>query len=117
MDAIKPVDRQERANYRKEQLVPIARRWLDAQGLKKGFQIPQDVANNEDGMHVGPVRVNTYKVTNVERGKRGSPLSIGVLDIEGVLEVSDPDLLLTSIIQGFGRAKAFGCGLMLLKRA
>lgn len=116
MDAIKDVAPGSRAVFRREQLVPIATRWLTGQGAKKGFLIPDDINRGDDGMHVGPVTVDSYRVANVERGKRGSPLSIGVLDIEGVLEVRDPDGLLGAIVQGFGRAKAFGCGLMLVKR-
>jgi CRISPR system Cascade subunit CasE len=40
----------------------------------------------------------------------------GVLDISGVLEVHDPDRFLLRLAQGFGRARAFGCGLMLIRR-
>jgi CRISPR system Cascade subunit CasE len=40
----------------------------------------------------------------------------GVLDISGVLEVRDPARFLARLIQGFGRARAFGCGLMLIRR-
>ena len=39
------------------------------------------------------------------------------LDFEGVLTVSDPDPLLPAIARGFGAAKAYGCGLMLIRRA
>ncbi len=41
----------------------------------------------------------------------------GVLDYEGVLTVEDPVLFLSALTVGFGRARAFGCGLMLVRRA
>ena len=39
------------------------------------------------------------------------------LDLDGVLTVSDPASLAPAIGQGFGAAKAYGCGLMLIRRA
>ena len=33
------------------------------------------------------------------------------------LTVSDPDVFLATIVDGFGAAKAYGCGLMLIRRA
>ena len=40
----------------------------------------------------------------------------GVMDFSGMLEVKDPARFLTQLAQGFGRARAFGCGLMLIRR-
>jgi CRISPR system Cascade subunit CasE len=34
-----------------------------------------------------------------------------------VLEVVSPDVFLEALARGFGKAKAFGCGLMLIRRA
>lgn len=56
-------------------------------------------------------------------------MRLSVLDLEGILVVTDPAAFLDKVAlklgtasdaaaqAGFGRAKAFGCGLMLLKRA
>ena len=41
---------------------------------------------------------------------------IGVLEFEGVLTVTSPAEFVAAVLQGFGRAKAFGCGLMLIAR-
>ena len=46
-----------------------------------------------------------------------APIRFSVLDFTGVLEVRDPAAFLAAIARGFGRAKAFGCGLMLIRRA
>jgi len=43
-------------------------------------------------------------------------ISYSTVDYEGVLTVSDPELLLAQLSIGLGRAKAFGCGLMLIRR-
>ena len=37
--------------------------------------------------------------------------------LRGALEVTDDERFLARVLAGFGRAKAFGCGLMLLRRA
>ena len=42
-------------------------------------------------------------------------VSFSVLDFDGALTVSDPDLFLAAVRRGFGRAKALGCGLMLIR--
>lgn len=42
-------------------------------------------------------------------------MKIGVLDFDGVIDVVDPERFREAIGEGFGRAKAFGCGLMLLR--
>ena len=39
------------------------------------------------------------------------------LDFDGLLEVREPAAILPSIARGFGAAKAYGCGLMLIRRA
>jgi CRISPR system Cascade subunit CasE len=49
--------------------------------------------------------------------RRNAAMRIGVLDLEGVLVVSDPARLCHCLAHGFGRAKAFGCGLMMIRRA
>ena len=43
-------------------------------------------------------------------------MSFSTLDFEGLLTVSDPGTFLSSIVRGFGAAKAYGCGLMLIRR-
>ncbi|OBP13646.1 type I-E CRISPR-associated protein Cas6/Cse3/CasE [Rheinheimera sp. SA_1] len=43
-------------------------------------------------------------------------ISYSAVDYEGVLTVNEPELFLTQVALGLGRAKAFGCGLMLIRR-
>ena len=39
------------------------------------------------------------------------------LTFQGVLTVEDPAQFLAAVLRGFGSAKGFGCGLMLIRRA
>ncbi len=50
-----------------------------------------------------------------KQGKK-SPIRFSTLDVQGRIEVRDPAALQRAIAQGFGPAKGFGCGLMLIRR-
>ena len=50
------------------------------------------------------------------RGPRKGQPQFGIIEVAGRLEVTDPAIFLDYIGKGFGRAKAFGCGLMLVRR-
>jgi CRISPR system Cascade subunit CasE len=39
-----------------------------------------------------------------------------IVEIEGVLTVADPQRFKEKLLSGYGRAKAFGCGLMMVKK-
>jgi len=54
-------------------------------------------------------------IRSVFRVQAGGPV-FGSLDISGVLEVRDPAVFLGNLSKGFGRARAFGRGLMLIRR-
>ena len=97
--------------------------WLDAQGKRCGFaltttsvqRIGEDGLLEEDAAEPS-VRVDGYRQHRIAR--RGeSPIRFSTLDFEGVLEVRDPVTFLERVRAGFGPQKAFGCGLMLLRRA
>jgi CRISPR system Cascade subunit CasE len=59
------------------------------------------------------VEVEDYRAIPLRRG-RGR---LGLLDLRGILTVDDPTRFIERLAQGFGRARAFGCGLMLIRRA
>lgn len=48
---------------------------------------------------------------------RGRHVTIASADFEGILRVRDAELLRQALVEGIGRAKAYGCGLMTLARA
>jgi len=66
------------------------------------------------GFALDTLGITTYRTVDLGRGRK-KKARFGVLDIEGSLKVLDPERFVARIGQGFGRAKAFGCGLMLLK--
>jgi CRISPR system Cascade subunit CasE len=110
-----------RAEARQRVLVPTAYDWLARQGERHGFSLPAlpdpRTADDPDDVDDGCFRVRGYRVLRIERGRRAQPLRAGVLDLEGVLHVDDVEAFLGMVRGGLGRAKAFGCGLMLIRRA
>jgi CRISPR system Cascade subunit CasE len=96
----------ERAERRYEVLQRVGHEWLARQGQGAGFRLPEGV----------PFRTDGEDWRSLPRGG-GGRVSFSVIDVEGVLEVVDPAAFVASLAVGFGRAKAFGCGLMLIRRA
>jgi CRISPR system Cascade subunit CasE len=79
-----------------------ARRWLDERAERHGFAVKA-------------MRLSAYRAMMLPR--RAAPARIGVFDLDGVIEVADGERLLRCVLSGLGHAKAFGCGLLLLRRA
>jgi CRISPR system Cascade subunit CasE len=104
MDLLRDVPRGERATARPEAALTAGRAWLARQGEAHGFT------------PIGDAAVDGYDSVRIPRAD-GKPAVFGVLDISGLLEVRDPSEFLTRLSQGFGRARAFGYGLMLIRRA
>ena len=48
--------------------------------------------------------------------RSGSKVIIGYATFEGILEITNKDVLREQMISGIGRAKAYGCGLLTLAR-
>jgi CRISPR system Cascade subunit CasE len=59
------------------------------------------------------LRVDGHRVHR-KLARRGIVLS--TLDFEGELQVTDPEAFLSALLNGIGPAKAFGCGLLLVRR-
>lgn len=106
MDALHQVAKDERAANR----MPIANiegaAWMERQGATHGFSILHCVTSDY-----------TVHALPGHRGKRNERPQFGILDMQGEIQISDPTAFLAAVNRGFGRAKAFGCGLMLLRRA
>jgi len=49
--------------------------------------------------------------------RTGEKVTIMTADIEGVLTISDVNIFRNTLTHGFGRAKAYGCGLITIMRA
>ncbi len=98
-----------RAAARFEVAAQAGRAWFETQGERHGFRLVRDAADQPR------LRVDGYDQRVIPR-PRAKPVVFSVLDLEGELEVVDPEALVAGVRRGFGKAKAWGCGLMLLRR-
>ena len=86
-----------------EAMDAAAREWLTERAESWGFRLPMSP------------EVGAYRQHALSKDK-GRPIRFSSVDYEGLLEVTDSGRLIETLAQGVGRAKAFGCGLMLLRR-
>lgn len=93
-------------------VAPRERRRLSAAESAAGDWLRR--IGERDGFALSAVQLEAYQVEALPR--RGDDAKIGVFDLRGALEVVDADRFRARVLAGFGRAKAFGCGLMLLRR-
>ncbi len=124
MDAIHDVPGGQRAGPRQAVLPEVAARWFSSQGEANGFALDRRdpsaepwEATDSDHSQAVALAVMGYRVLRVGRSRGRAALKLGVLDLEGTLVVQDPDRFVAGVAHGFGRGKAFGCGLMLIRRA
>lgn len=103
MEALHGLPAGDRAETRMDLAQEAGAAWLTGQGARAGFTMLR-------------ADVTAYRVVEPPGQGQRRP-RFGVLDLEGVIEVTDPALFLPKLVQGVGRAKAFGCGLMLICRA
>ncbi|POF62907.1 type I-E CRISPR-associated protein Cas6/Cse3/CasE [Novacetimonas maltaceti] len=107
MDALRRVPPGKERAAARAQVVPRAMAaWLARQGARSGF-CPD----------AGELLVRGCDVLRIPRQQGQGKASFGVVDVEGELDVRDPALFVPALLRGFGRARAFGCGLMLIRRA
>jgi CRISPR system Cascade subunit CasE len=102
-DLLRSVPPAERAEARRGLMADAAQAWLARQGEVSGF------ASLE-------LAVEGYDRVEIPRGNAPAVV-VGVLDVSGLLEVANPARFREKLQQGFGRARAFGYGLMLIRRA
>lgn len=48
--------------------------------------------------------------------RNAQPIKFSSANFQGLLTLTDPDLFMKKYKEGFGRAKSFGCGLMLIRK-
>ena len=106
MDALYQLPpKEDRAAHRLDAVVAAGRAWLERQGKAHGFA--PDAGVDVDG----------YDTLTIPRDAGAKAAKFGVLDLTGILTVQDPGQFIDALAIGFGRARAFGCGLMLIRRA
>lgn len=77
-------------------------KWLGERGKRLGFEVDQH-----------SLSVEAYQQ---HRGKKEA-LRFSTVDFSGTLTVVAPDAFAGALFDGVGHAKAFGCGLLLVRRA
>jgi CRISPR system Cascade subunit CasE len=102
MDRLRSFPKGERAQARGRLASEAGRDWLAAQGAKAGFSLDR-------------IDVITYSTEKIPRHHDKS-IELGVLDLSGDITITNPELFLPALSMGFGKAKGFGCGLMLIRR-
>jgi CRISPR system Cascade subunit CasE len=83
--------------------------WLSERGERNGFVIARDTKRNFLKFQAEGYRWHALP-------KKGRTAGFSSVDFEGEIGVSNPALFLDALFTGIGPAKAFGCGLMLVRR-
>lgn len=78
-----------------------AQDWLARQGEQSGFGVEQ-------------VIVDAYR-QQIIRKEKSRVIQFSSVDYSGVLTVNEPARFLRQLALGYGKSRAFGCGLMLIK--
>ncbi|MBW7859016.1 MAG: type I-E CRISPR-associated protein Cas6/Cse3/CasE [Leptonema sp. (in: Bacteria)] len=84
-----------------EILDTVGNDWLNSRSKSLGFKVNYNIIER---YHRFQTQKNNRKIT------------FGVIDFNGTLSVEDPQLFQLALFNGIGHAKAFGCGLLLIKR-
>jgi CRISPR system Cascade subunit CasE len=89
------------------------RQWLAERSM--GLRILLDPNDLPNGLADSLV-VSRYQQHHIRARKHEKQLMFSSVDYSGIAEVTDPDALRKTLFGGVGRSKAFGCGLLLLRR-
>jgi len=84
-------------------------KWMVRQGERYGFSLAKD-DNNQCKLQNSAYRWHSVKAV------KGIKSGFSSVDFTGDLEVTDVERFTRALFVGIGRAKAFGCGLLLVRR-
>lgn len=107
MHAKSKLDPAARKAFAKEDAARIGLDWL----MKRGPAIGAD-------FDAKACSATGYQQVRIPRAGREPSIEFSVIDYEGALTVTDPNKLKAALFsgKGLGKAKAYGCGLMLIRR-
>ena len=89
------------------------------------WQVTQDAARQwltKREEHIGAtidsdhLIVDNYQQERVATESRENPIRYSTVDLQGILTVTDPERFEKALFNGIGKSKAFGCGLLLVRR-
>ena len=84
-------------------------KWMIRQGKRHGFLLAKD-DNNQYKLQNSAYRWQSLKAD------KGIKSGFSSVDFVGDLEIADVEKFTKALFRGIGRAKAFGCGLLLIRR-
>lgn len=99
--------------HREEGLKPQELEPLAIEAAQSWLANEQRLSNWGIQLDAAP-EVQAYTQHRTQKGK-GRAIQFSSVDFEGLLTIADPERFLQQYAQGFGRAKALGCGLMLIR--
>lgn len=79
--------------------------WLTKRADDHGFQIEEET-----------IRVDGYQLHQAQKPTARQSIRYSTIDYQGVLTVTDSEKLCKLLFSGLGKSKAFGCGLLLVRR-
>jgi CRISPR system Cascade subunit CasE len=85
--------------------------WMTRQGKQNGFTIVKD---NHGNLKLQNSAYQWHALTG--KAAKGEKSGFSAVDFTGDLVVADVEAFKKALFNGIGRSKAFGCGLMLVKR-
>lgn len=104
MDRKKALQESDRKPSQAEVVQEAIEEWIAARATRAGFEL------TESGL-----MTESYQQHRLSRGK-GNPIQFSTVDCTGQLTVTDSEAFLAVAMNGLGPAKAFGCGLLLIRR-
>lgn len=106
MDAKRMAKAQQLPDSEKISLIDKAgKNWLAGRAQNLGFAL-----NDNELICDG------YRQHRFFKGKSSKPISLSTVDYSGLLTITDPAQFEQTLFNGIGRAKAFGCGLLMIRR-
>jgi CRISPR system Cascade subunit CasE len=104
-DIVMNLWREQRAEDRQEIIQSACLSWLTQRSDKFGFAVDNH-----------STRVDGYRQIRNLASNRGRDICFSSVDCTGVLTVRDPERFISTVREGIGSSKAFGCGLLLFRR-
>ncbi len=88
--------------------------WLERRAEQSGFRLlTRELHDHKHGIHVEKsVRIDGY--TQHQNTRKG--IRFSTVDFMGELEITDALAFRKTLLNGIGHSKAFGCGLLLVRR-
>ncbi|OAI10238.1 type I-E CRISPR-associated protein Cas6/Cse3/CasE [Methylomonas methanica] len=86
--------------------------WMIKQGVRCGFEL----LAGDDGLPKLQNSTHAWHGLQQKTAKKGEKSGFSSVDFTGELQITDPDKFRQTLFGGLGRAKAFGCGLLMVRR-